>query len=279
MSNLSFSGRSPARWPDPAAVRRPLIIAHRGARRLAPENTLAAARLAREMGADAWELDVNLTADGRLALVHDDTLARTTDVAARPELAHLAPWRVCDLTLSQIRSLHAGADMRPPRAEPVPMLEEALTLTRDLNWLVNVEIKDHAGLRGDHSVVPATLALVRRLDMLPRVLFSSFRHDYLRRLRALEPSALLGALVEARPPRGPAALCADLDAAWYHPPHTLLTEADLTELRRTGKGTLPWTVNEATDMNALLTAGVTGLITDDPAAGRTAVTRLSSPRA
>ena len=84
MSNLSFSGRSPARWPDPAAVRRPLIIAHRGARRLAPENTLAAARLAREMGADAWELDVNLTADGRLALVHDDTLARTTDVAARP---------------------------------------------------------------------------------------------------------------------------------------------------------------------------------------------------
>lgn len=74
-------------------------------------------------------------------------------------------------------------------------------------------------------------------------------------------------------------MCADLDAAWYHPLHTLLTEADLTELRRTGKGTLPWTVNEAADMNALLAAGVTGLITDDPAAGRTAVTRLSSPRA
>lgn len=255
-----------SRWPLPPDTGVPLVVAHRGARRLAPENTLAAARRARALGADAWELDVQFTADGQLVVMHDDTLTRTTDAARLPELAGLAPWRVGDVTLAQIHGLHAGADWTPPRAEPVPTLEEALRLTRDLDWLVNVEIKDHAGLRGDDAIAAAVLEPIRRLDMLPRVLFSSFRHDYLRQLRALEPRALLGALVETRPPQEPAALCALLDAAFYHPLHTLLTDADMAGLRRAGRGALPWTVNEEADMDALLHAGVSGLITDNPQA-------------
>lgn len=276
MSNLSTPDPRPAAWPVP--IRRPLIVAHRGARRSAPENTLAAARLAHALGADAWELDVNISADGVLLVTHDDTLERVTGVAHRPDLAALAPWRVCDLTWEHIQSLDAGADMRPPRAEPIPTLEEALRLTRDLCWLVNVEIKDHARLRGDDAVVAGVLALVRRLDMLPRVLFSSFRHDYLRQLRALEPEALLGALAETRPPQGPAALCASLDAAFYHPLHTLLTAEDVADLHRAGRGVLPWTVNEPRDMAAMLAHGVDGLITDEPGAGLAAVKYLSLPR-
>lgn len=270
------SSRTAGAWPATDAIRRPLVIAHRGARRQAPENTLAAGRLAHALGADAWELDVNLCLDGALVIMHDDTLERTTDVARRPDLAHLAPWRVSDMTWQQIQSLRAGADMRPPRTEPVPTLEESLLLTRDLDWLVNVEIKDHGHGQGDKAIVAAVLNAVRRLDMLPRVLFSSFRHDYLQRLRVLEPKALLGALVETRPPQGPAALCDVLDAVFYHPLHTALTAEDTVALHEAGKGALPWTVNDEADMDALLTAGADGLITDAPGAGLAAVARFSS---
>ena len=80
-------------WPLPFTRVPPLIVAHRGARRLAPENTLAAARQAYALGADAWELDVEMSADHVPVLLHDDTLERTTDAARQPELASLASLR------------------------------------------------------------------------------------------------------------------------------------------------------------------------------------------
>lgn len=267
-------------WPFPTDIRRPLVVAHRGARRHAPENTLAAARKAHALGADAWELDVQFSADRHLIVMHDDTLARTTDAVSQPELAGLAPWRVCAMTLARIQTLHAGADMASPCAEPIPTLEEALLLTRDLDWLVNVEIKDHADLVGHDTIATAVLDTVRRLDMLPRVLFSSFQHDYLRRIRALEPRALLGALTETRPPSGPVTLCRELDAAFYHPLGSLLSPPhakDVAALRRAGRGTLPWTINEPDVMHALLNAGVSGLITDTPETARNAVARHAFP--
>lgn len=270
----------PHAWPFPADIRRPLVVAHRGARRHAPENTLAAAHKAHALGADAWELDVQFSADRHLIVMHDDTLARTTGAAQQPELAGLAPWRVCDMTLARVQTLHAGADMDPPRAESIPTLEEALLLTRDLDWLVNVEIKDHVRLLGHNAVASAVLDVVRRLDMLPCVLFSSFQHDYLRRIRALEPRALLGVLTETRPPSGPVALCRKLGAAFYHPPGNLLAPPhteDIAGLRRAGQGVLPWTINEPDAMHALLNAGVSGLITDMPETALAAVGRYASP--
>ena len=85
----------------------PLVVAHRGARGHAPENTLTAAALGYAVQSDLWELDANYTKDGKLVVMHDDTLVRTTDVETafpgRPS------YRVCDFTLDEIKSLDAGS--------------------------------------------------------------------------------------------------------------------------------------------------------------------------
>ena len=148
---------------------RPLIIAHRGDSFHAPENTLEAARLGRETGADAWELDVHLTRDDVPVVIHDESLLRTTDVAIRfaGDPRGRDGFRVSDFDLDEVRSLDAGSwfvardgDPRSAcdfgtldRLDPVavehfrsgsvriPTLEEALLFTRDQDWLVNVEIK------------------------------------------------------------------------------------------------------------------------------------------
>ena len=83
-----------------------LIVAHGGARSLAPENTLAAARKALEVGADMWELDVGVTADGELILFHDDSLARTTN--ARQVYPDRAPWTFTTFTLAELGALDFG---------------------------------------------------------------------------------------------------------------------------------------------------------------------------
>ena len=261
---------------------RPLVIAHRGARGHAPENTLAAANLAQGVGADLWELDVNLTRDGELVIMHDDTLERTTDA---PRLfPDREPFRVCDMTLEEIRRLDAGTwfikndpfgrieageigprTLRGYVGEAVPTLEEALRLTRDRGWKVNVEIKDHAGLRGHQTVTKAVVECVRRLDMIGRVLISSFQHEYLLEVHALCPDLPTGALVEKNRPADPVALCRELHAAAYHPDRRVLEPDDLAALREAGLAVNVWTVNDMDEARRLLDADATGIITDFPA--------------
>ena len=121
------------------------VIAHRGARSLAPENTLKAAQIACETGADLWETDVAVTRDGHLVLFHDDTLLRCTDAEKKFPLK--ASFRVEDFDLKEIKTLDAGSYFvetdpfgqisqgnvgREAQTsfigEPVPLLEEGLTL-------------------------------------------------------------------------------------------------------------------------------------------------------
>src|SRR5512133_417819 len=159
---------------------KPLNIAHRGARSLAPENTLAAARKALEIGADMWELDVAVTADGELVVLHDDTLERTSNV--QEVFPDRRPWAVYTFTLAELRKLDFGSwyNQKDPFkqiaqgavtqamqqsyvGEPIPTLEEALTFTKDNHWRVNVEIKDATGTPGDKDVVEKVVALIDKL--------------------------------------------------------------------------------------------------------------------
>src|SRR5262249_51518956 len=148
---------------------RPLIIAHRGDSFHAPENTLDAARSGWHAGADAWELDVQLTRDGIPVVLHDESLARTTDVARRFAGDPPAPaaFPVALFDLDEIRVLDAGHWFLDPSGPPrsaafygtlealpdddrerfgsgavrVPTLAEALEFTSQVDWLVNVELK------------------------------------------------------------------------------------------------------------------------------------------
>ena len=262
------------------AFPKPLNIAHRGARSLAPENTLAAARAGLESGADMWELDVAVTLDGELVILHDDTLARTSN--AREVFPDREPWAVHTFTLDELRKLDFGswfnaldpfgqiaAGQVTPEMQAgyaglaIPTLREALVFTRDHNWRVNVEIKDASETPGDGFVVEKTVALIESLDMVERVLISSFNHSYLTRAKAANPHLATAALVEA-PVSDPAALVHSLGAQAYHPGIWWIAPEDIPAIRRAGVDVNVWTVNDPQMMRVLVEHGASGIITDFP---------------
>jgi glycerophosphoryl diester phosphodiesterase len=261
---------------------RPLNIAHRGARSLAPENTLAAARKALQSGADMWELDVGMTADGELILIHDKTLERTSNV--EDIFPDRRPWLIHEFTLEEIRRLDFGSwfnaqdpfqqiaagavsqvDLASYAGERAPTLREALVFTRDNNWRVNVELKDLARRPGDGSVAEKTVALIGELEMADRVLISSFNQGYLARVKRANPAIAAGVLVSSPDPE-PAALLRRLNAQAYHPRAEAIRPQEIEALRNQGFDVYVWTVNDEETMRLLIEANASGIITDFPQA-------------
>ncbi len=259
---------------------RTLNIAHRGARSLAPENTLAAAGKALAIGADMWELDVAMTADGELFVVHDDTLERTSNV--KQVFPDRRPWSNHLFTLAEVRSLDFGSwfvttdpfkqiaagkvtpeEQASYRGVQAPTLREALAFTRDNGWRVNIEIKDLTGTPGDATVVEKVVALIKELGMVDRVLVSSFNHAYIQRVKAVEPRIPTGALVERAAP-DPAALLRRLGAQAYNPKGGTIRPEEIGALRDQGFDVYIWTVNDEADMRALVAARASGIFTDYP---------------
>jgi glycerophosphoryl diester phosphodiesterase len=256
------------------------IIAHRGARSLAPENTLSAAIKAYESGADGWELDVAVSADGELVLLHDDTLERTSNAAqVFPERK---PWSVYDFSLEELKKLDFGSwfvesdpfeqasqaqisksELEAFARMPITTLAEALAYTKENHWWVNVEIKDASDTPADAVIVAKVVALVEELGMQDQVLISSFNHDYLRQVKALNPSIDTGALVN-QVIIDPVGLLQELNAQAFHPGKKYTYEKQVKALRDAGFDVNVWTVNEEAEMLALIEMGVTGIITDFP---------------
>lgn len=252
----------------------PLNIGHRGASRLAPENTLAGARKALQVGADMWELDLAVTADGVVVLAHDDSLLRTSNAAA--VFPDREPWLLRDFTLAELRRLDFGSwfnatspDRQDPAAvedysaEPIPTLREALVFTRDHRWRVDVEVKDLKGSPGEAHVVEDAVALIQELGLTERVLLTSFRPDFLQRARRLDPELALGALV-FNPDTDPPALLRRLQAQAYLPPAGATPALQVAELRAAGLAVYPWTVNDEGLMREYIQAGASGILTDVP---------------
>jgi glycerophosphoryl diester phosphodiesterase len=279
------------------------VCAHRGARGVAPENTLLAARLAVEAGADFWELDARFTSDGALVVFHDDTLERTTDVANRPEFAGRAPWPVCGFTLAELQTLDAGSwfAARDPHGaigagevgldllaegvgQRIPTLGEALTFSRMHGLPVNVEIKDQLHQPGETAIADAVLEEIAHTGTREMVLVSSFNHGYLRRLRELDPGLPLAALVEERhagqggrqsssdrEAEGEEVLAESvvaylhaLGARGYHPDHELLDAPLVRSLAARGVRVTPYTVNDMDRAAMLLASGCFAITTDHP---------------
>lgn len=257
-----------------------LVIAHRGFRGIAPENTLLAAQRAFEAGAEWWELDVAASSDEVLVVLHDDNLARTTD--AKKRFPDRSPWCVYDFSLADLKSLDAwswytasdpfkqiaagrlgAADLAAFEGLRMPTLREALELTRSNGRKVNVEIKDATGRACDGWIAERVVELVRELDMVDDVLISSFNHAYLRRVKKAESRIEIGALVESRP-SGLVPLLRELEARSYHPGLKGLDADTVREVREAGFDVFVWTCNEEEDMDRLIAWGVNGIITDFP---------------
>ena len=259
---------------------RVLNIAHRGARSLAPENTLAAARKALEVGADMWELDIRMTADGELIVLHDSTLERTSNV--EDVFPGRKPWLAHEFRLSEIRQLDFGSwfrmqdpfgqiaagvvtesDLAEYAGEPMPTLREALAFTLDNDWQVNLEIKDLGDNPGHPHIVEKVVSVLQELDMSDQVLISSFRQDYLARLRKIPHNFATALLVSKSTPH-PGDLLRQLGARAYHPRKTAVHSKDIARLRRLGFAVHVWNVNDQKTMRKLVEAGVSGIFTDLP---------------
>ena len=260
-----------------------VVIAHRGARSLAPENTLAAARKAHALGADLWETDSAVSSDGGLFLMHDDSMMRTTDVAAKFPDRVPAPFST--YTLAEIRTLDAGSsferddpfgqiaagavtpeELASYRGEKVPTLREAFELTVALDWRMNLELKAQPKPNDTFDVVGGVLALVDDVGIGPeRLLFSSARHDWLKAVRTRRPEFELQALLGLFPD-DPIDF-SDPFFATFNPRITRVTLDELREALARGKKLNPYTVNEPEEMAQLIALGITGLITDFPQRG------------
>ncbi len=281
-----------------------LNIAHRGARSLAPENTLAAAKKALEIGADMWELDVTPTADGQLIVFHDTSLTRTTN--ADEVFPNRVPWHVSDFTLAEIRQLDTGApfirndpfeqiaagqisddDLSAIRGESVPTLREALLFVRDNSWQVNVELKPPSPKNLSFPLADRVAELINELDMVEQVLVSSFVPLYIHRVKTLIPAIEIAVLTsgvlslaekvhyisadqqEVDPMhyfsgKDPLSFLKQINSTTYHPHYPLLDPQKITTLQEAGIAINTWTVNDKAHMQRLVAAGINGIITDYP---------------
>ncbi|MDR2687792.1 MAG: glycerophosphodiester phosphodiesterase [Oscillospiraceae bacterium] len=237
----------------------PLVISHRGANRLAPENTLAAFRKALEFGVDGFENDVHLTRDGRLVVCHDDTVDRTSDGAGL----------ICEKTLEELRALDFGGWFSPAFAgEKIPTLEEFFALCGPLK-VVNVEIKRAPD--GCTAAAPAVARLAREMGVSDKLIVSSFDMDMLQACLAEDPGARVCFLYAPDSEDcgeifgDPGGFAKQYSLYAYHPFVMLASREFIGECHAAGVAVNPWTVNQGHGMELLRDWGADGLITDEPA--------------
>lgn len=246
----------------------PRVVAHRGASGHAPENTVAAAEAAAELGARWVETDVQRTADGELVLVHDETLERTTN--AEEVFPDRAPWNVSDFTAAEIAQLDAGSWYGEEFAgEPVPTLTEFLAVLEENGQDLLLELKSPELYPGIEQEVLVQLAEQGWLgeDAAGELVIQSFNADSVRTVHELEPSVTTGFL--GTPDPDELASYAEF-ADQINPRYTDLTAGYVAAVQElTGPHGRPlevqtWTVNEPEDAVRVAALGVDGIITDVP---------------
>lgn len=229
-----------------AAQKKLFVWAHRGASSIAPENSMAAFRLAEEAGADGIELDVHLSRDGLPVVIHDDTVDRTTSGSGL----------VSDKTAAELLDLDAGSWFASGYTnESIPLLTDVLAWAGDRVRL-NIEIKsEDAG-----QVVLETLKDFPQA----RALISSFNHKLLFRMRQKNHHLPIGFLVDSRFWRlavRRAIVCA---AESFHPQQKHVTRALVSYCHKHNLAVYPWTVDTPARKNSLRRIGVDGFFTNIP---------------
>lgn len=226
-----------------------------------PENSLAAFRAAIEQGTDALEMDSELTADGRLVLMHDDAVDRTSECRGCVSMIDFADVRRCRLL---------DGDGQPTDQVP-PTLDEVYALA-PANMLVNVELKTFGDgcltpAHGPTELADAMVATLRRLKVEHRTIVQSFDADALARVKEVAPDIYTALLVTGlRAVDVARALEIRGDAIQPGGPFPFLTlpPALLASARESGLQVIPWTVDDEASVRKLLDAGVDGIITNDP---------------
>ena len=230
------------------------IFAHRGASGYAPENTLSAIKKAIEMKADGIEIDIQLTKDGKIVVIHDWKVDRTTTGRGF----------VYELDFDYIRSLDAGQwYTKDFIGEVVPTLEEVLDILPN-DMMLNIEIKDTA--RKHSNIEEKMLEVLKKYpEKFDNIIVSSFHHDKIKRLQELEPKLKLALLTDSEFIEIEKYLSTNgLKSYSYHPEINLISKEDVEILHKNGVKVFVWTVNKEEDLAYLVKLGVDGVITNYP---------------
>ncbi len=234
----------------------PLYIAHRGLSARFPENTLAAFNAAADAGAHMIELDVSLSKDRQMVVIHDDTVDRTTNGSGR----------VRALTMDKLSRLDAGSwfDSRFSGERP-PTLAQVLDTVRG-RLLVNIEIKPEAFEPNgpEDAIEQQVWQLVQDKEMADDVLVSSFEWRVLENLRRLAPTITIG-LLSDKPADGHLFDWIEKTGAFsWHPDYRVLTAEQVTAAHQVGVKVFPYAVGGHIDTRKMLAMGVDGTIQDEP---------------
>lgn len=228
------------------------IFAHRGAAGTHPENTMVAFYEAERVGADGIELDVQMTKDGALVVIHDETVDRTTDGTG---------W-VKDFTLRDLQSLHAGykfAEQYPTCR--IPLLEEVLAWISGTSLLLNIELKN--GLIAYERLEEKVIHLVKHYRLEPRVIFSSFNHNSMARCRQLAPT-IETALLYMESLYQPWQYVRLLGASGLHPYYRTVSESFVRDAHFHHVHVRPFTINSEEAMKTMFRYEVDAIFTDYP---------------
>jgi len=232
------------------AVVKPKVIAHRGGRRWAPENTMEAFRMSLSAGVDGIELDIHRCATGELVVIHDDDVNRTTNGVGN----------VQEISWAELQRLDAGSWFDPRFSkERIPALRDVLDLIAG-KIVLNIEVKntpvDYPDIEED---------LLQMLENYPKetVIISSFDHKLMQKFAKLDSSlnlALLadGLFIDVN------AYAKQMNAKFWHPCFGSLREDAVEEAHHGGMQINAWTVNAPRDWTQAIKMGLDGIVTDDP---------------
>jgi len=231
-----------------------MVIAHRGFSGAAPENTLAAFQKGIEIGSDMIELDVHLSRDGEIVVIHDETLERTTN----------GKGMVADQTLQELKRLVAGSSFGPAFAgEKIPTLKEVLDLAKG-RVLVNIEIKNPTHQRYSITeLAEKTLREVEKAGMIDKIIFSSFNPASLEWIGKKEPRAQTAFLFH-RPWNSLRDIPGSQEYSVLNLRNIHLTREKVAELKKAGKRVNVYTVNPEEEIRKFVDWGVDGIITNYP---------------
>jgi len=235
----------------------PLVLAHRGANKVAPQNTLPSFKKAIEFNSDGFETDVHLCKDGEIVICHNYTVDATSN----------GKGSIDEMTLAQLRQLDFGSYFSKDFAGvTLPTLAELLEITKNMK-LINIEIKPPLK---ENDLVKKVVEEVHKFGIEKNTIISCFDPECIRQVKEIDKSLKTGLLYEEDDlgkeimSFGVAKYCMQLNADAAHPEYFLISENEINDLHSNNIAVNPWTVNEKEDIIRLTNWGCDALISDVP---------------
>jgi len=227
-------------------------FAHRGFSGKYPENTMLAFEKAIEVGCEGIEFDVHFSKDGKLVIVHDETIDRTSNQNGF----------VKDLTYEELCQADFSYKFQKEYGfQRIPTLEEYLELVKDKDIITNIELK--TGIFEYPGIEQAVYDLIRKYDLRDKMIISSFNHYSVMRMKEIDPGIKCGLLTESWLIKA-GEYVKKCGVECFHPIGTMLNPETVKEVRDNGIEINTWTVNKPEEVDYMINLGVDGIIGNNP---------------